>query len=526
MNDSPASEPSLPEAGARTARRAFLAALAIAVLHCLVAYLAFGGRDLRLGDEGYLWYGVQRTAAGAVPLRDFQSYEPGRYYWCSLFKPLFGDGLLGLRAATALFKALGLTFALLVASRFVRGLAELVLCGVLLGLWMFPPHKSFESSLAAMATWFVVRMLENPSTRRIFATGAFVGLSGFFGRNHALYGAVASALALGLVLGKRRELAWKPRVGAWVGGGLVGSLPLLGMLLFVPGFAASLWESTLVILQNGANLPYPWTWPWTPDWAGLDGWGRAGAAAEVLCYLMPWVALPLGLLAALRCPGGRLAARAVIVGAACTGLAYIHHAAVRSHPHHLAECLPPTLLLVFAWVGARSGWPRRASWTLLCAVTALMMLQEHPLLSRYRPGSKPPELVDFDVNGESIAVSVFFAPGLENLRSFVNANIPRDQPLFIAPNRPGLYPLLGRVAPTWWIYFFWPASEAEQQTLIADLERNHVNWALLIEREIDGRQDMSFRSTHPLVTAYLQRNFRLVSTPGFPPDHLMLRRVR
>ena len=79
-----------------------------AVVLALALHLAFGDIDLNLADEGFLWYGVLRTLEGQVPLRDFQSYEPGRYYWCAAWCACFGTGVLALRGALALFQALGL----------------------------------------------------------------------------------------------------------------------------------------------------------------------------------------------------------------------------------------------------------------------------------------------------------------------------------------------------------------------------------------------------------------------------------
>ena len=91
---------------------------------------------LHMADEGFLWYGVRRTVAGEVPLRDFQAYDPGRYYWCALLAgPLAGPsgaGVVALRWAVALFAAAGLALSLLVASRFVRHPLALLACGLLL----------------------------------------------------------------------------------------------------------------------------------------------------------------------------------------------------------------------------------------------------------------------------------------------------------------------------------------------------------------------------------------------------------
>jgi len=46
-------------------------------------YWLIGHIAVHPSDEGFLWYGVLQTAAGEIPLRDFQSYDPGRYYWAT-----------------------------------------------------------------------------------------------------------------------------------------------------------------------------------------------------------------------------------------------------------------------------------------------------------------------------------------------------------------------------------------------------------------------------------------------------------
>ena len=54
----------------RTSEAVFAALLSAVLMGGL--YALTGDIDLDLGDEGYLWYGVQQTAAGSVPIRDFQ----------------------------------------------------------------------------------------------------------------------------------------------------------------------------------------------------------------------------------------------------------------------------------------------------------------------------------------------------------------------------------------------------------------------------------------------------------------------
>ena len=46
----------------------------------LLVFALQGRIWLDLADGGFFWYGVIRTALGEIPIRDFQAYDPARYY--------------------------------------------------------------------------------------------------------------------------------------------------------------------------------------------------------------------------------------------------------------------------------------------------------------------------------------------------------------------------------------------------------------------------------------------------------------
>ncbi len=59
-------------------RATWLVPLAFALLLVGAVFGWHGRLGLRLADGGFLWYGAVRAALGEIPLRDFQSYDPGR----------------------------------------------------------------------------------------------------------------------------------------------------------------------------------------------------------------------------------------------------------------------------------------------------------------------------------------------------------------------------------------------------------------------------------------------------------------
>ncbi|NOT31632.1 MAG: hypothetical protein HOP15_14390 [Planctomycetes bacterium] len=511
-----------------SARGSLVLAAVLALFFAGLPYVLFGDFDLNLLDEGYLWYGVQRVLAGEVPLREFQAYDPGRYLWCAAFTPLFGSGLLGVRASLALFQAGGLFLGALACRRGVRGSLGLALATAILAAWMFPRHKLFEPALALAALYVAVRMIEAPTQRMHLVAGAFTGLLAFFGRNHALYAAVS----LGALGG---YLAWKlrpPRLArlalCFAAGVVLGSAPLWGMFLFVPGFAAAYLDSLRLNLLYGANLGLPYPWPWTVAWGNLAGLELFWTSALAAAFLLPFVVLPLGAFVALTSARADLPRRSLVLAATFVGAAWVHHVSVRSAVAHLAQCIQPLLILAlalpacFRW--SSKGWPRVLAWCLVAGASALVTTQANPLLSQLGPNAQR-DLVVHVVHGEELRLPTRLAEYLTALEAVVAERVPPEDTLFQAPAYAGIYALLEKPSPTWWLYFGWPADEGEQLRTIDELERRGAGWALIFnDTFLDNRTDLAFKNSNPLVWQYLKRNFQPVSEPRLPPGNLLLRR--
>lgn len=494
----------------------------------LALHLAFGDVDLNLADEGFLWYGVLRTLEGLVPLRDFQSYEPGRYWWCAAWCACFGPGLLVLRGALAAFQALGLFCGLSVLRRLGARPWAWLCGGAVLALWMFPRHKVFEPSIALLMVLVAVRLAEAPTLRRHFASGLVVGLAGLIGRNHVLYGTLGFLLWMALLSLRLAPGPLLRRVGAFAAGGFVGMLPLLAMLAFVPGYGRAFLDSVLFFREHGSNIPLAYPWPWRFGHESLAAWERVSLAAA---FLLPLAVYGAGLVCLFKSRsdgprGVQLASGArVLLAATCIGVFYAHHASVRSDDAHLAQGLQPALLgalaLPFAF-GWRSA-ARVAAWSVLGLGSWLAASAANPALQPLRPGARP-ALVPCEVAGERLRLAPEIARQVQLLEHVVASQVPVDEELFLAPGLTTFYPVLDRVSPVWGIYFLWQANEAEQQELVRQLEERGLRWALIKEAPPDGRVELLFRNTHPLVWRWLARVFERVPTPELPENYFLLRR--
>lgn len=495
--------------------------LLLAVVLALSWFVLQGREGINLADEGFLWYGVQRTLAGAVPLRDFQAYDPGRYYWSALGARLFGRGLVALRFSETLFQILGLWVGLLIASRIMQDGWFLAAVGVLLVLWMFPSFKLFDHTFLLWGIWVAVRLLEEPSPSRLFIAGAFVGISLFFGRNHTLYNLLAQAVLLMFLHAKSSPLSFQ-QVEMWVTGIAIGLIPTMGMLLCVTGFSSSYIKSVQAIFRHGTNLSIPVAWPWR-----ISPFASSIAATRFLVGVL-FVALPLGYLAGVMASISMDAAairnHAVFIGCAFVGLFYLHHAFSRPDLSHLAQSIHPFSFLVLALAGALDE-SALCRWGALAALLVLAVFTIGRQSPRYQRCVSAKRWVPFDA-GNRIFLSPSVSRLLTSLRDFARENIPARDGVLIAPFTPALYSILGHESPLWDIAFYTPAPAARQVEMIRRLSERGVNWAIISEAVPDQREDLRFSATHALVWRDLIEEFEPVECASLPKSVKILRRKR
>jgi hypothetical protein len=485
--------------------------LLLAIVLLGASFAVQGRQGISLADEGFLWYGAQQTAHGKVPLRDFQSYDPGRYYWSAAGMYLFGDGLVALRFSETVFQLLGLWAGLLAASRVVQNWALLAAVGLMLTLWMFQPYRFFDNTLVLCGIWIAVRLIEGPSSARIFTAGFFVGLCVFFGKNHALYNFLAQASLLLFLHFKVGPLLPISHLGMWVAGIMAGLVPTIAMFVAVPGFFASYIESIQSIFRHRTNLALPIPWPWRVSPNSV-----AGTTQFLLGIFL--IALPLGYLAAitvsLSMRSQMIKDHAVFVACAFVGLFYLHHAFSRADFGHLTPVIHPFTLGALALLGfleARKFY----HWAVIAVLIAAALFTVGRRMAIYQRITSSTPWVPCDAGGK-----IFVPTGTNRLftclRKFAAENIAPREGVLIAPFTPTLYPILSRESPLWDIAYYFPATAQRQEAMIHELPAKNVNWAIISDTLLDKREDLLFSATHKLVWQYLTENFEPVESACLP----------
>lgn len=502
--------------------RHHLGALALAAALVCAAYLWEGTLNFNPADEGILWYASQRVALGELPIRDFQSYLPGRYFWAAAMMALRGDtGLVSLWMSASVCLAAGLYVALRIVDGESRkaGFLWLGTAALVLLVWAIPRHKLFDVTLSILITASLASALREPGARRFLIAGATVGLAGAFNMNHAAYGVVAHVGALCLMATRCRGGFLRASVWPWLAGFVLGASPAWVAAVVSPGFRQVLAEMIGGLIQRTAatsqtNLALPVPWPWTVPLGGGDPWSVAGRLL-LGTFFVAIIVYGAGVSAAsIRRRFTGRPVSPVIVASAFVTLPYIHHALSRAEILHLAQSVAPMLIGVLAWLGGRPPVLRWAATAGLLAASVLVALPAHLGWQRHVAGNWTPVRLGTD----TVVVNPGIADTLRGIQSLVAEHCAEEDTFLAVPYLPGAYALTGRRAPQWEVYALFPKPEAFERREIDRIRAASPRFAIVQDIPLDGRPELMFSRTHPLQMRYLRENFREVPGPFADPS--------
>jgi hypothetical protein len=488
----------------------------------LIEFLIQGNIGFNIADEGYLWYGSIHTLAGQVPLRDFQSYDPGRYYWDALWMYFWGTGIMPLRVAESLFQVIGLSFGLATVRTFIRSWWKLTLVGVFLTLWMNPSYKIFDHSLAMMSVFFITRLIEKPTFKRHFILGLAIGMAAFFGRNHGVYALFATILAVVFLKFKLKRNYRLKRIWGAMLGLIIGYSPMLLMLIFVPGFLNTLWDSILSMFRSGStNLPLPVPWPWKPDYAKLDYVGALNLFSIGSFFILLPLFYFLRVINLFKLDTSEISQCSPMIASIFVGIPYMHYIFSRADFPHIALGVHPFLIGVLAAVyqnhtkrSINSFY--KAFLIIVIAMSVYTAGLSDPFVSKFR--SPTDAYVKTNITDSTLWVD----KGTSNMVNiFKNCDqIYSNQNILVGPYATSIYPILGKSSPVWTLCFLLPENTHEsiekQREMIKMLDQNSVNLAFMMDVAFDGRETMRFKYQYNLVWEYFLDNYKIYNVDGLP----------
>jgi hypothetical protein len=476
-----------------------------------------------LWDEGFYWYGAQRVLRGEVPIRDFMSYDIGRYYWAASYMRFVGDdGVLAARTAAAAYQALGTVLGvyLCLLSIRQRGPAQWVLAlliAAILTVWVFPYYKAYDHATSIVVVAALVMMLRIEAPAAWLVSGVSLGVAAMMGRNHGVYGMVAALFIVLVLLTKTQSRrAIVNLYGCFLVGVAVGFLPTLLMLLTVDGFAAPFMQSVFRVVQTrSTNIPLPIPWPWSLD---ANPMGRVLTAVDLAVGAAFVLLLVFPILAALLLTYGRSSlnddGRRVVLAAVAASIPYAHYAFSRADTIHLSLAIFPLLIGLIAAGGAQSRLRPLMMGVGLLVASVLTVSYSQPFLSVRVLQTK---WMQADVGEHQL----WMRPGVFRRLQFSVASISdpaHGSHNFLAvPNMPGLHAIYRVKIPIWEIYSLFPRSADFQAREIGRLKSSMPDLVLVSDHALDGRPELRYSEMRPLIVAWVAANYDQL--PGVDEDH-------
>lgn len=219
-------------------RRAGLWMPCLVVLVGWFYYMAYWNYGFIMNDEGFLLDGVVRFLGGQLPLRDFYSYAPLRYFYYAGWFQFVGAHVMVERFSMMVFGVVVPLMMFLVAWRRLPLLLALIPTGMVMlapGPWL----KFIDTFIPILNLWLMLKFLEKPSSGRLFGCGIVLGASAMIRQDHALLLFVVYMILLWLFVSARdTRISWSNlapskekfvRLGVLVPGVCLGTAPVIAV---------------------------------------------------------------------------------------------------------------------------------------------------------------------------------------------------------------------------------------------------------------------------------------------------------
>ena len=150
--------------------------------------------------------------------------------------------------------------------------------------------------------------------------------------------------------------------------------------------------------------------------------------------------------------------------------------------------------------------------TTLCAASVWVMHVYHPGWQCFT--SK--QCVNVEISGNNLLVDPGTANEIALLRQLAEQYAPNGEMFIAAPFWPGAYALLERRSPMWEIYALFPRTKIFESREIERIKASKPGFAFILDLPLDGREELRFKNTHPIIYQYILDRFDFVPNQQNP----------
>lgn len=476
---------------------------------------------INLADEGFYWYGAQRVFNGEVPILDFMSYDPGRYYIAASIMAMVGsDGIWAARVAAyfvlGLLVSVGIYLALLAfhGNRRAQLFYSLIVAMILI-VWTFPNFRTFDFLAATMSLLAISFFIRQQSARGWFLSGLLVGMVAVIGRNHGVYGVIGHLVALAMIyLGRESAKPAASCYFSWGAGVVAGYLPVILLIVFVDGFALAFFDSIKSLVARGStNIELPVPWPWFVDIGKLGVVLSVSYIAQGL-FFVGLIAFPIAGLSYVvlsRWRGWPLqfseAGNAVFLASVSLSLPYAHYAFSRADIEHLAPSMLPLLFGILSMPLVYKTRARISVGLLLLAAVLGVMVDTQPTL-RYLV--RNPELETYAIGTDKILIPSDQVASMSRLDRLVQAEIDQGGSFLALPNFMTLHAIHHQKIAVREIYSLFVRPKTYEEMEIERIAKMKPTLIVISNHALDKNESLRYSSTHPLIYQWVNTRYRRV----------------
>jgi len=296
-------------------------------------------------------------------------------------------------------------------------------------------------------------------------------------------------------------------IALWATGVAVGFTPILFMMLLFPGFFIAFWESVRFLFEiKTTNLILQVPWPWRLNVTTMPLGDIIRGILIGLFFIGIVVFGVLSLIWVFWKKFQNKQVLPVLVATSCLALPYAHYAYSRADVTHLALGIFPSLVGCLALLAVQPGkikWPLTL---MLCASSLWVMYPFHPGWQCH----VRKQCVNIEVSNNNLLVDQGTASDIGFLHELADKYAPKGRSFITTPFWLGAYPVLQRKSPMWEIYAFFSHPRSFELAEIARIKAAKPGFVVVLDIALDGRDDLRFRNTHPLIHKYILDNFEQV----------------